>query len=270
MGLGTLPTANNWQKHPFISSNNGVAYLGAPVLIDGKLFGMLSFSSIETRDKPFSGEDAELLQLMAEWVGGEIERENNRAALENQQKALLEANNQLEALATHDPLTGVKNRRAFNEKLAEEWSRATRYGTPLSLVLMDVDKFKSYNDTFGHPAGDEVLKKVARTLMAAVRTTDFFARYGGEEFVLILPNTDADGAMILAERLRQKIEGAAWKERPVTASMGIASITPDIKNPPDLTQAADNALYASKENGRNRVTHVRDVKVPATTFEFQS
>ena len=140
---------------------------------------------------------------MAEWVGGEIERENARAALAQQQRDLLAANGKLESLATHDGLTEAKNRRAFNEKLAEEWSRAIRYGTPLSLVMFDVDKFKSYNDTYGHQAGDGVLKLLARTVMGLVRGTDFFARYGGEEFALILPNTDAEGALILAERLRE-------------------------------------------------------------------
>jgi diguanylate cyclase (GGDEF)-like protein/PAS domain S-box-containing protein len=259
LGLAHLPHRGNWQKSPCVIVNEGYAYLGAPVAVNGDLFGMLSFADLEVREKPFGEESAELLQLMAQWVGGEIEREEARDTLEKQQLALVTANEKLEMLATHDSLTLAKNRRAFNDKLAEEWSRAVRYSTPLSLVLMDVDKFKSYNDTFGHPAGDEVLKKVAGTMMAAVRTTDFFARYGGEEFVLLLPNTDADGALILAERLRQKIEGAAWKERPVTASMGVASITPDIKTSDDLTQAADNALYNAKESGRNRVIHVRDV-----------
>ncbi|MBW3635848.1 MAG: diguanylate cyclase [Armatimonadetes bacterium] len=259
LGLSQLPTRANWRDFPVVAVNAGHAYLGAPVAVDGELFGMLSFSGLEARPKLFGDESAALLQLMAQWVGAEIEREEARDTLERQQLALVAANEKLEQLATHDPLTGAKNRRAFNDKLAEEWSRAVRYGTPLSLVLMDVDKFKSYNDTFGHPAGDEVLKKVALTLMAAVRTTDFFARYGGEEFVLLLPSTDAEGAMILADRLRQKIEGASWKERGVTASMGVASLTGDIKNAAALTQAADDALYQSKKNGRNRVTHVRDV-----------
>jgi diguanylate cyclase (GGDEF)-like protein/PAS domain S-box-containing protein len=266
LGMPRYPTHSNWKKHPFIAHNEGTAYFGAPVVIGEELYGMLSFSSLEAREKPFSLEEAELLQLMADWVGSEIEREGARASLEAQQKQLVEVNAKLEMMATHDPLTEAKNRRAFNEKLAEEWSRATRYGTPLSLILMDVDKFKSYNDTFGHPAGDEVLKRVARVIMAGVRGTDFFARYGGEEFVVLLPNTDADGSMILAERLRQKLEAAPWKERAVTASLGVASITPTIKTERELTQAADDALYASKENGRNRVTHIRDVKTPDTTF----
>ena len=180
-----------------------------------------------------------------------------------QQRELLAANGKLESLATHDGLTGAKNRRAFNEKLAEEWSRAGRYGTPLSLVLFDVDKFKSYNDTFGHQAGDGVLKLLARTVTGLVRGTDFFARYGGEEFVLILPNTDAEGAYILAERLRERVENAAWKERPVTASFGIASIDETMACGEDLVESADGALYQSKERGRNRVTVAGEVGAEA-------
>ena len=253
-----LPTSSNWRNFPHLTKNEGTAYFGAPVLVKNELFGMLSFSSLETRDAPFNNGEIELLQLMADWVGGEIERENTRIALEKQQKTLLEVNEKLEKLATHDPLTGLKNRRAFAEKLDEEWSRARRYGTPLSIVMLDVDKFKLYNDSFGHPAGDEVLRRVARVLGGAVRVTDFLARYGGEEFVLILPNTDADGAMILAQRLRAQIENATWKERPVTASLGVSTLAPIHKAAADLLQAADGALYQSKERGRNRVTHTRD------------
>ena len=172
LGLETLPHPSVALAGSHIERNDEVAYLGAPVMVEGALFGMLSFAAPQARELPFAGADAQLLQLMAEWVGGEIERENARAALAKQQHDLLMANGKLEAMATHDALTEAKNRRAFNEKLAEEWSRAGRYGTPLSLVMFDVDKFKSYNDTFGHQAGDGVLKLLARTVMGLVRGTD--------------------------------------------------------------------------------------------------
>ena len=264
LGLETLPHPQIPSEAAHVARNDEVAYLGAPVVVEEKLFGMLSFSALEARERPFEAGDIELLNLMAEWVGGEIERENARVALAAQQRELLKANGKLESLATHDGLTEAKNRRAFNEKLAEEWSRAQRYGTPLSLVMFDVDKFKSYNDTYGHQAGDGVLKLLARTVMMLVRTTDFFARYGGEEFALILPNTDADGAYILAERLRLKVEGAPWKERPVTASFGIASIGEGLSCGEDLIEAADKALYLSKERGRNRVTQAQEKISEAT------
>ena len=263
LGLPTLPHANIPAADSHIERNDDIAYLGAPVNVEGRLFGMLSFSGLEARATPFGPDDVELLRLMAEWVGGEIERENARAALTQQQRELLQANGKLESLATHDGLTEAKNRRAFNEKLAEEWSRAQRYATPLSLVLFDVDKFKSYNDTFGHQAGDEVLKILARTVMGLVRVTDFFARYGGEEFVLILPNTDADGAYILAERLRERVERAKWKERPVTASFGVSTLEIGMASGENLIESADKALYLSKERGRNRVTQA----VPETEPE---
>lgn len=262
LGAKSWPSMENWRQLPFVATNENTAYLGAPVLVSGDLFGMLSFAGNSPRDNDFGVADAELLQLMAEWVGGEIERDHARLTLQTQQKALLEANSKLEALATHDGLTGAKNRRAFDEKLAEEWSRSTRYGTPLSLILMDVDKFKTYNDTFGHPAGDEVLRRVARIITSLVRGTDFFARYGGEEFVLILPNTDKEGAMILAGRLREKIEKAPWKERAVTVSAGVSSRASEHKEAAEFVSHADNALYKSKENGRNRVTHAEDAKTP--------
>ena len=254
LGLQTLPHAGVPDADSHVERNDDIAYLGAPVNVEGRLFGMLSFSGLEARPHAFGPDDVELLRLMAEWVGGEIERENARAALTQQQRELLQANGKLESLATHDGLTEAKNRRAFNEKLAEEWSRSQRYGTPLSLVMFDVDKFKSYNDNFGHQAGDEVLRILARTVMGLVRTTDFFARYGGEEFALILPNTDAEGAYILAERLRERVEKANWKERPVTASFGVSSLEIGMTSGETLIEAADKALYLSKERGRNRVT----------------
>ena len=259
LGLQWLPHPHLPPENVPVERNEPIAYLGVPVSVENKLFGMLSFSGLEARERPFGADDLELLQLMAEWVGGEIERENARAALAQQQRELLKANGKLESLATHDGLTEAKNRRAFNEKIAEEWSRARRYGTPLSLVMFDVDKFKSYNDTYGHQAGDNVLKILARTVMGLVRTTDFFARYGGEEFALILPNTDAEGAYVLAERLRERVEKAAWKERPVTASFGVASLEEGLVCGEDLVERADAALYQSKERGRNRVSQASEV-----------
>lgn len=260
LGLSAPPHVGNWRKHPFVTHNRESAYLGAPVGVEGKLFGMLSFSSLTPRDGGFAPGETELLQLMAQWIGGEIERDRARAALDRQQKQLLAANSKLESLATHDALTEAKNRRAFDEKIAEEWSRATRYGTPLSLVLLDVDKFKKFNDSFGHQAGDEVLKSVSRTVMSLVRGTDFFARYGGEEFALILPNTDIEGAMILAERLRARVEATPWQEHIVTASFGVATIEPKLKRAEELIAASDEALYQSKDRGRNRVTHAREIE----------
>ena len=161
----------------------------------------------------------------------------------------------LEAQATTDGLTGLKNQRAFRDRLAEEHRRVTRYGTPCSLILLDVDHFKAFNDAFGHPAGDDVLRRIATLLDEASRETDFVARHGGEEFALLLPQTDATEALGFAERLRRIIETAPWERRPVTASFGVAAFAPVMSDDAALLfSCADRALYRSKQGGRNQVT----------------
>ena len=179
---------------------------------------------------------------------------DHAVVLEFQKQALEEANRRLEALATEDGLTGLKNHRAFQERLAMEAERARRYGLPLSVVLLDVDRFKLYNDAYGHPAGDAVLRTVAACLQASIREADQAARYGGEEFALILPHTQAADALVVAARCRKAIEAAAWPARPVTASLGVAALSPSCPDPAALIAAADKALYRSKHEGRNRVT----------------
>jgi diguanylate cyclase (GGDEF)-like protein/PAS domain S-box-containing protein len=246
----------DWRRFPFYSVADVEAYLSAPVFVTGELFGVLAFSSVAARGDAFTEADKRFLLLMAQWLGAELERLQALADLEAKQQELVNANAQLEALATVDGLTGAKNRRAFDERLEMELRRAGRYKTPLSLLLLDVDKFKQYNDSFGHLAGDEVLKAVAEVLHENVRVIDFVARYGGEEFAVILPQTDVAGAMIVAERLREKVEKAPWRERPVTASFGVSTLSEPMKERAELIAAADQGLYASKEAGRNRCTHV--------------
>jgi|GEM_PF-1558371 diguanylate cyclase (GGDEF)-like protein/PAS domain S-box-containing protein len=166
---------------------------------------------------------------------------------------LEEANDQLQMLATTDALTGLRNHRAFQERLSEELMRAERYKTPLSLILLDVDQFKAYNDSFGHPAGDDVLRRIADVLRDHARTHDLAARYGGEEFILLAPHTDIVGAEILAERCRHAIETVPWGVRQVTSSFGVASLGYGIETGTELIACADHALYAAKAAGRNRV-----------------
>jgi len=175
--------------------------------------------------------------------------------LEFQKDQLEESNRTLELLATTDGLTGLKNRRTFQDRLIEEHARAMRYHQPLSLLMLDVDHFKQYNDSFGHLAGDTVLKSVGAMLGHMTRGTDLAARYGGEEFVVILTQTDEAGAAIISERIRAAIAGAAWDKRPVTASLGICTLTLDTPTSETMIACADKALYHSKEAGRNQVTH---------------
>lgn len=164
-----------------------------------------------------------------------------------------------ERLATSDALTGVANRRSFDEVLAREWSRAMRTREPLALVLLDVDFFKAYNDAYGHTAGDTCLQRVARAAASALaRSSDSFARYGGEEFVAILPGTSLAGAIAVAESMRTAIARTAIPHdgsslRRVSISLGCAAVIPEVgEAPATLLEHADRALYAAKAGGRNR------------------
>jgi diguanylate cyclase (GGDEF)-like protein/PAS domain S-box-containing protein len=184
----------------------------------------------------------------------ERQLEDTRRKLQANHESLVEANARLAALAAQDGLTGLKNRRAFEERLHEELSRIRRSQRPVSLLLLDIDHFKPFNDSFGHPRGDEVLRAVARILARSIRDTDVAARYGGEEFAVILPDTDADGALLMGERLRLAVESAPWTERGITMSVGTATATSHLSTIETLVDHADRALYRSKQGGRNRVT----------------
>ncbi len=199
------------------------------------------------------------VQQNRELIATQAELNHRNDQLREQQEQLRIANEQLQALATTDGLTGLKNHRTFKERLTEEFDRATRYHLPLSLMLLDVDHFKLFNDAHGHPAGDEVLKRVAKRLTESTRSTDFVARYGGEEFVVLLPFTHQQAALALAERTRAAIQGSKWELRDVTASFGVATLNADIATAAAMVKLADDALYRSKENGRNRVTHASEL-----------
>jgi diguanylate cyclase (GGDEF)-like protein/PAS domain S-box-containing protein len=225
--------------------------------------GKVAYLSTIARDiSEYRRMDAQMQQHLELICQQKAEMERHQAELVQanetvaaQYTELFEANKLLETLATTDSLTGLKNHRAFQQRLALDFERSIRYRTPLSLLLLDVDKFKQYNDTFGHPAGDEVLKKVAQILQSIARNTDIVARYGGEEFVIVLPETDDEGAAEAAERIREAIAGADWDKRIITASIGAASLRINTASPYMLIEEADKALYMSKEFGRNCVTH---------------
>lgn len=170
----------------------------------------------------------------------------------------LERQNRLLAeLAHSDELTGVHNRRRFRQLLEVDFAAAGA-GAPLSLVMVDVDRFKEYNDAFGHPAGDEVLRRVAGILRDGVGRSGSVARYGGEEFAVLLPARAAEVARAMADQLRFAVASGRWPLRPITASFGVATSGADAARPDLLVRRADQALYRSKHAGRDRVTHALD------------
>jgi len=189
-------------------------------------------------------------------------------SLDERTKQLLAANKQLTELAIHDGLTGLYNHRYFQDRTAQELARSKRYGGCVGLIFIDIDHFKNYNDTHGHPQGDVLLREIAsllttttriQDLKAHVRDTDLVARYGGEEFVVLMPHTAKDGAAAAGERLRAAIESHAFVGREtqpngmVTVSLGVAEFPADADTKDALIVQADKALYEAKRQGRNRV-----------------
>ncbi|MGV7210055.1 diguanylate cyclase domain-containing protein [Oxalobacteraceae bacterium A2-2] len=196
-----------------------------------------------------------------------LQRDQAFRFLRESQKNLAVANIELQKLAALDALTGIANRRRYDETLQLEWQRAQRERAPLSLMLCDVDYFKSYNDSYGHLAGDLCLKKVAAVLTEHLkRPADLAARYGGEEFAIILPETDLAGALIVAESCRRHLEqlGIDNPQAPsgnvVTMSIGVATVVPSPASSVErLLEQADQALYAAKRAGRNRILSAADL-----------
>ncbi|GLC88348.1 sensor domain-containing diguanylate cyclase [Lysinibacillus piscis] len=176
-------------------------------------------------------------------------------AIEQKQEELLQMNASLVELSMTDKLTGLKNRRFFQERLAEQFQLFNTHAQLFSLCILDIDYFKKVNDVFGHQIGDDVLVQLAQLLQQHVRLQDIPIRYGGEEFIVILPNTNIAEAKALAEHFRQAVEIAQWPTgQTLTISIGVATVmTTDDEN--TLLKNADDALYTSKEHGRNRVTH---------------
>ncbi len=179
------------------------------------------------------------------------ERRGYQARLEEYQRCLEAEMTIVAEQSITDPLTGLRNRRAFQKRLLEEVALSRRHRTPLSLAMIDVDHFKDYNDDFGHPAGDAALRQVARMLRTETRRSDLIARYGGEEFAVILPGTDLDGAAALCERFRTAVGRAGCSGRRLTISVGVASF--DGSDAEALVAAADDALYRAKAAGRDCV-----------------
>ncbi|MFP4379510.1 MAG: diguanylate cyclase [Candidatus Sumerlaeia bacterium] len=168
------------------------------------------------------------------------------------------AQKRIAEMATQDELTGLHNRRYFMEALKMEWERAKRYKHPMTLGMLDLDRFKQVNDTYGHPVGDHVLRKTGELFREMLRTSDIVGRYGGEEFIFVLGNTPLENSRTLAERIRERLAHISFQDNhgatfSITCSIGLASISDDIKSPSELIEAADHALFEAKEKGRDRV-----------------
>jgi diguanylate cyclase (GGDEF)-like protein len=212
--------------------------------------------------KPFQFEEV-LARIENQLKISRLQRamERNNEELAQAIMQLERANNMLRSLSYLDALTGIANRRHFEEVVEQEWRRSARSGASLALIMIDIDHFKLLNDHYGHQVGDACLKQVASTLNDTLkRAGDLVARYGGEEFVVVLPNTDLAGALVFAEELRVRIEHLQIEHvgSPsgfVTVSLGVASVVPgDSYTPEWIIGAADRALYRSKQEGRNRVS----------------
>jgi len=198
------------------------------------------------------------VKLLNQW-------EHDRAQLKRFSAELAMSNRKLQHYALVDQLTGLQNRRAGMESLAQAWSMAERSGDPVTMMMIDIDRFKEVNDTHGHAVGDQVLLEVARTIRRSARKEDAVCRMGGEEFLVICRNADLSSSLHAAERLRKAVAGLRVavedQQLGVTISIGLAAREDGMADPGALVNAADKALYAAKKKGRNRTCRYEDGKL---------
>jgi len=252
-GLELLSDMKKINPHVHIIVITGYASMDSAIAV-------LKAGAYDYLIKPF---DIELLLKAAERAMDNYiltsEKDDLLDQLKRKNHELQLANTKLAELVVLDGLTGIYNHRYLQESLNKEVSRALRYNRDLSIIFLDIDYFKNYNDTNGHQAGDLVLKSFAEILVNSVRRVDICARYGGEEFMILLPETSKEKALLVTEKLRSQIETFPFKNREtqpgekVTASIGVASYGLDGGTGAELIESADKALYRAKDQGRNRV-----------------
>lgn len=267
----------NSRIHPLVKDNgavedlNVIAYLGVPIHgIEGERVGALC--AIDGKPREWSEADVSKLETLARFADAQIQlrallkrRNAQLTALTREIDLRTRAEQELKKLATTDPLTGTKNRRAFLERVEDEVALIERHKREAALVMFDLDHFKSVNDQHGHNAGDEVLKEACERINAAIRNRiDFLARLGGEEFVLLLPNTSKQTAMEIAERCREAISAIPFnldngEKVAITSSFGVAQLTAQLRSGELALVHADQALYTAKSLGRNTVVHFTEV-----------
>lgn len=252
-----MPTLDGFKLLSVIRSQS--RYRDLPVIfLTGQSDSIDKIKGLEIGANDYITKPFDAGELLAR-VNNLIRMKDLKDELEEKNKQLEIINKKLEELSVTDALTGLYNRRYFLERLNSEFSRSKRYNICISLLMLDLDHFKRVNDTYGHQKGDDVLRKTSKILKRNCRAHDIVARFGGEEFIMLLCQTDPDGAFIAAERIRKDVEdyrftwegGAPFK---ATISIGISSC-PDIKinNMNDLIRIADTSLYEAKKQGRNRV-----------------
>ncbi len=231
----------SWKNRPVYRTKS---FISIPLKLDSRVIGVINMSD-KISGASFSEEDLHLLLSFANYASIALER-----------GAYYSMSEELKMLSMTDPLTGLFNRRYFRERLYEEVERVKRHDECFSTFIIDIDNFKSFNDRYGHLAGDEVLKGVSKAIRDAVRSMDVVARYGGEEFAVILPHTNKKDSYIIAERIRKGVEeyrpNTDIKEWP-TISLGVAEFPHDANHIDDLINKADSAMYHAKRMGKNRV-----------------
>jgi len=260
------------EKHPTSEVTRAVveegmrASLTMPLEAMGHEVGFLFFSSQTAH--VYTDEHARLLERISGQLSLAIEKSRLYDSLLETTRQLEDANQRLERAASTDGLTEVANRRVFDERLETEWRRCRRSQQPLSLLMIDIDHFKRFNDLHGHVAGDECLKAVATAMSKTIsRAADLVARFGGDEFGAILPETSEDRSTHLAEELRRRIEGLAIEDLPtparITISIGVSTEIPvDDRSVGDLVRSADASLYIAKNEGRNMVHTNPEIRLP--------
>jgi len=256
-------TDDRFTRDPYLAGLTSCALLVVPILNQGAAQAILLLAN-QHSSGAFTADRLDAVKLMAGQLtvslGNALLYGSLEERVEERTQALAAANRQLEVLSVTDSLTGLANRRRFGQLLDAEWDRAIRTGRPVGIVMIDVDLFKRYNDSYGHLAGDECLRRVAHTLAGCTRSAeDLVARYGGEEFAIVLPGADGAAAHAIGEQSRAAVAGLAVlhpsnQSGIVTVSVGTTAVAPtDPGSAEDIVAYADAAMYEAKKSGRNRV-----------------
>ncbi|UTW45718.1 sensor domain-containing diguanylate cyclase [bacterium SCSIO 12696] len=260
-----MMVVNDTHKHPVFKDLEVVTkaphirfYAGVPIF-NPQQHALGTLCVLDHQPKALTQAQQDSLKALSRFVGSLfdmrrslVKQEFENKLLQKYHSDITQVNNELKALSLSDELTGLRNRRAFNQELKREFASHKRYSTPLSLLLLDLDNFKQVNDNYGHQAGDKALEIVANLMLPVFRDSDLLARYGGEEFAVLLPNTNLADAQKAAERIRRAIANNHCCPQKLTVSIGAASAD-EFDDAARLIKQADEALYRAKQQGRNRV-----------------